>query len=109
VSVCANRMRTARADDSRSYTAFWNFTFATSSDPSQANDTYCGPGPFSFESYVVNETFSVNATTSGQQPDATVTTDLPQQPTGLVKSSADRSEFGWWSSVLGLAAVGMLL
>jgi hypothetical protein len=99
----------ARADISRSYTAFWNFTYATSSDPSQANGSYCGPGPFSFESYVVNKTFSVNATTSEEQPAATVTTDLPQQPTGLVKSSAGRSVVGWWPSVLGLAAVGMLL
>jgi hypothetical protein len=103
-------MRSALADASRSYTAFWNFTFATSSDPSQANDTYCGPGPFSFESYVVNKTFMVDDT-QGQPADATVTTSLPQQPTGLVKpqSNAYRTDVAWWSSVLCLAVVAMLL
>jgi hypothetical protein len=83
-----------------------------SSDPSQANSTYCGPGPFSFEYYVLNKTFSVISNET-QGALATITTLLPQQPTGLVKldtsssSSADRVHHTWWSSGLALVAVAI--
>jgi hypothetical protein len=77
-----------------------------SSDPSQANSTYCGPGPFSYETYILNKTFSVTSN-EGQGGIATITTQLPQQPTGMVKldSSADRLYFTWWSSALVLVAI----
>jgi hypothetical protein len=85
-----------------------------SSDPSQANSTYCGPGPFSFEYYVLNKTFSVISNET-QGALATITTELPQQPTGLVKldtlssssSSADRVHHTWWSSAFVLVAVAI--
>jgi hypothetical protein len=68
--------------------AMWNFTFATSADPGKANGSYCGPPPYVFESYVVNTTFSVGG---GQfSPEITVSTNLPSQPTGLVKESSAR-------------------
>jgi hypothetical protein len=93
-----------------SYTATWNFTYAMSSDPSQANSTYCGPGPFSFEYYVLNKTFSVTSNET-QGALATITTQLPQQPTGLVKletsssNSVGRVHHTWWTSVSVLVAV----
>jgi len=41
------------------YDIHWNVTYSLSSDPSQAQDHECGPGPFTFESFVVNTTYRV--------------------------------------------------
>jgi hypothetical protein len=72
-----------------SYTATWNYTFGTSPDPSQANSSYCGPGPFSYQSFLINQTFAVQTdATSPVLPGARVTASFPSQPTGLVKSTS---------------------
>jgi hypothetical protein len=71
------------------YTLFWNITYVLSSDPAQANKTYCGGGPFSSQSWVLNST--VQVVDEGSRFSETITQrdfQLPTEPTGLVKSGA---------------------
>ncbi|THU75118.1 hypothetical protein K435DRAFT_787642 [Dendrothele bispora CBS 962.96] len=35
------------------YVLRWDIQYATSSDPSQSNDTFCGPGPYSTQTFCV--------------------------------------------------------
>ncbi|KAK7471920.1 hypothetical protein VKT23_000022 [Stygiomarasmius scandens] len=48
-----------QTDQAGRYDIHWNVTYSLSSDPSQAQDHECGPGPFTFESFVVNNTYRV--------------------------------------------------
>ncbi|KAH9927831.1 uncharacterized protein B0H18DRAFT_875295, partial [Fomitopsis serialis] len=51
------------AADEGTYTIIWNVAYTMSSDPSQANASYCGPSPFSTQTCLLNETFEA---TKGQ-------------------------------------------
>lgn len=68
---------------------FWGIAYGTSVDPSDAKPDFCGPPPFSFETWELNATFSVSERetievgTIGLSP--TIATMLPTQPTGSVK------------------------
>ncbi|KZT38265.1 hypothetical protein SISSUDRAFT_1047204, partial [Sistotremastrum suecicum HHB10207 ss-3] len=67
------------------YQIDWSLTYYFSSDPSQANGTYLGPGPFSSQTWVLQRNLTaVNGTGSGSSgipPQLTVTTELPSLPT----------------------------
>lgn len=83
---CARRIKDSYACR---YTFQWNVTYGVSSSPSEANSTnLCGPGPFSYQSWVLNKTL----TASVMGPDVgiletTVTSSLPTEPTGKVVAS----------------------
>jgi hypothetical protein len=97
------------------YTISWNYTYTTSADPSQANATFCGPGPFSHQKFLLNTTFEVvdqgASTTTGRNTTAqTVTSRLPTAPTGKVNSpdakSGASSSFSLFTTV---GKMGMLV
>lgn len=76
------------------YSIHYNITYGMSSDTSQANSTFCGPPPYSFQSWIVNSTFNVRAPTQGDGGTLTPTsfiTGLPSAPTGTVPNSERRS------------------
>ncbi|THU95985.1 hypothetical protein K435DRAFT_778770 [Dendrothele bispora CBS 962.96] len=41
------------------YILRWDIQYAISSDPSQSNDTFCGPGPYSTQTFALNATVTV--------------------------------------------------
>jgi len=89
------------------YTFFWNVTYVMSSDPTKANDTYCGPPPFSEQSWLLNSTvevIDVNAGTAVVAATATTTQPLPSKATGKVNSDAMgiRGSVVNWGSALGM-------
>jgi len=90
------------------YTFFWNITYVESSDSTKANDTYCGPPPFSQQNWDVNSTvqvLSVDAGTAAVAATATTTSPLPSKPTGKVNNDAA----GLKGNVLNLgSALGLL-
>jgi len=72
------------------YTLFWDITYVMSSDPTKANSTYCGPGPFSKQNWLMNSTVIVVEASLGSGVDiGTSTTDvnLPSSPTGRVNGA----------------------
>lgn len=76
------------------YVIHYNITYGMSSDTSQANSTFCGPPPYSFQSWIVNSTFNVRAPAEGDGgtlTPASFTTGLPSAPTGMVPNSGPRS------------------
>jgi hypothetical protein len=96
-----------------SYTVSWNFTYASGSDPTQANATSCGPGPFVYESYVLNRTFTATAAPSIEVGYSSVTTMLPEQPSAVgvvMKANSEASQLHLmrWTSALVLAALAIL-
>ncbi len=73
----------------RRYTIRYNISYWLSSDPSQANDTYCGPQPFTHETWILNPTFSVGTSKEccGAVPFISslgTTSALPSTPTGKI-------------------------
>jgi hypothetical protein len=74
----------------------YNLTYGLSADPSQANRSYCGPPPYSYQSWLLNATFDAAA---GGRPGGdwsldnltTVTTRLPGTPTGVVLGTVSAS------------------
>ncbi|THU96616.1 hypothetical protein K435DRAFT_90913 [Dendrothele bispora CBS 962.96] len=48
-----------QTDQAGRYSVYWNITYSLSSDPSQALGHDCGPGPFTFESFFINNTYRV--------------------------------------------------
>ncbi|KAE9393492.1 hypothetical protein BT96DRAFT_923989 [Gymnopus androsaceus JB14] len=104
------------ADQQGNYTIRYNITHGVSSDPSQANATYCGPEQYSFQSWTLNSTFTVQSPELfGGGPDSSFTeptitpvrlvSALPTTPTGSVpvKNSGWRlgSSFGSQSVQVG--------
>jgi hypothetical protein len=62
-------------------------TYNVTADPSKANSTYCGPGPYSIESWNLTHTFEViqvgtSSVVVGTATAATFTSELPSEPTG---------------------------
>ncbi|KAK7049426.1 hypothetical protein VNI00_006027 [Paramarasmius palmivorus] len=83
-----NATATMTLDQVGNYTIFWNVTYGLSSDPTQANSTYCGPEPFSYQSWLLNSTFRVDsnpARTDRAVLSTFVETTLPGSPTGSLK------------------------
>jgi hypothetical protein len=73
------------------YTLFWSVTYVMSDDPTQANSTYCGPSPYSKQSWVVNSTATVvdaSAGTAVRASSVTTPSQFPSSPTGRVNSGA---------------------
>jgi hypothetical protein len=94
----------------RRYTAFWNFTYITSS--SGAVDTKrCAIAPFSAQSFLLNASFDVQQLSKGpEEKSSRFTTQLPAQPTGLVAASAAThasARVGWYGVVAGLVGVAV--
>jgi len=77
------------ADSEGQMAVHWNVTYGVSSVPAQSNKSYCGPGPLSFQSFILNSTITVksklNSTVNGDMLPVTVTTTLPTVPTGQVQ------------------------
>lgn len=86
-----------------------------SSDPTKANETYCGPGPFSKQNWDVNSTvevIDVNVGGPAFAPTATTTSPLPSKPTGKVNSNAlgvSGSVANWGSALGMLVGLGMVV
>jgi len=104
------------ADQIGTYIAYWNYSYGISSDSSQVNSTYCGPPPFSFQSWLLNHTF--DAQTLGSNVVAlntTASSNLPTQPTGSVKSTnggtrlKDNTLMGMGAIVIALFGLPFLL
>jgi hypothetical protein len=82
--------------DEGTYTIVWNVTYAISSDQSKANGSYCGPPPFSTQSFIFNDTFTasvvqaIDPAESFTDAVSSSTARLPTKPTGKVNSSAVR-------------------
>lgn len=97
------------------YTFIWDVTYVESSDSSKANETYCGPPPFSKQNWNVNSTVTVIDVTVGSAavaPTATTTSPLPSKPTGKVNSNAFaiQGNVANWGSALGmLVGLGMVV
>jgi len=75
--------------DEGTYTIIWDVAYTMSSDPSQANASYCGPPPFSTQTFSLNETFEATvgqseATSFTNMAYTTATTFLTE-PTGNLK------------------------
>jgi hypothetical protein len=69
---------------SHRYKVTWEITFSQSADVSKANETYCGPGPFSTERWNLTREFQVKSSpaTPRTQVDPTpIFTTLPSEPT----------------------------
>ncbi|KAH9927796.1 uncharacterized protein B0H18DRAFT_1002243, partial [Fomitopsis serialis] len=79
----------AVAPDTGTYTVVWNFTYTMSSDPAKANKSYCGPAPFSTQTFLLNRTFEARViqgeATSFTNLEYMTTTTLPTKPTGDLK------------------------
>jgi len=89
------------------YTFFWNITYVMSADSTKANDTFCGPPPFSRQNWNVNSTvrvIEVNVGTAVAAATATTTSALPSKPTGKVNNAV-----GIKGSVLNLGSTLGLL
>jgi len=106
----------AVASDTGKYTVVWNFTYTISSDPAQANESYCGPAPFSTQVFLLNETFEATLVqgegTSFTNTEFTRTTTLPTKPTGNLRvagaSAVHLPEVIGWMGATAVA-VGMML
>ena len=87
--------------DPGTYTMAWNFTYMISSDPQNANASYCGPGPFSTQHFLINSTFESEPNDTGEPnplytvPASLTTANLPSKPTGNVKSVASNGPGKW--------------
>ncbi|KAF5349053.1 hypothetical protein D9758_012681 [Tetrapyrgos nigripes] len=100
------------------HTIHWNITYGLSSDPSQANSSFCGPKPFSWQTFILNKTFTVleqdNRTGSGsggqlEVPTATFVSQLPSEPTGSFPSGAMPAPRGTKVfGVMGVLVLGLL-
>ncbi|KAL0580543.1 hypothetical protein V5O48_001447 [Marasmius crinis-equi] len=98
---------TFQADQNGTYTAQWNITYGISSTPSQINKTSnnCGPGPLSFQSFILEYKFDVNGTRTLpalKLPQATETRNFGSEVTGEVGglgSSGDGGNGGTKTSV----------
>ena len=89
------------------YTFFWNVTYVESSDSTKANDSYCGPPPFSEQQWELNSTVTVvqaNLGTGIMEAAASTTQNLPSKPTGKVNNGAAAvcGSIANWGSVVGL-------
>jgi len=101
-------LNVVNASETGNYTFFWNVTYVESSDPTQANSTYCGPPPFSQQSWLLNSTVEVVEADFGTAVvGATSTTmqGLPSKPTGKVNSADVANVLGKRS----VAVMGLLL
>lgn len=93
----------------RRYTLQYNVSYWLSSDPSQANATYCGPKPFLQQTWLLNYTFDVsqNGDNVGSIPLETlssVVATLPSSPTGEVLLNAAGLRYHFGGTLLGLMA-----
>jgi len=92
------------------YTAFWNYSYGISSDPSQANASYCGPPPFTYQSFLLNHTFEVQdiGADASVNP-TTASSELPTQPTGTLNTSGGtRLESILWRVVTGAVIMALM-
>ncbi|KAE9394845.1 hypothetical protein BT96DRAFT_923266 [Gymnopus androsaceus JB14] len=74
-------------DQVGTYMVQYNVSYWLSSDPSQANATYCGPPPFSQQMWLLNTTFVAfqpGSATSTGLPNEVSTATIPGSPTGNV-------------------------
>lgn len=75
----------------RRYTAFWNVTYGSSTDPAIANQTSCDLSRLSYETWLFNASFNAvepqGANGHFLPIYTTVTTDFPSQPTGKIFES----------------------
>jgi hypothetical protein len=81
-----------------------------SSDTREANSSYCGPEPFTIQSWLVNSTVRVQDAAAGSGASVlafTTGTRLPSSPTGKVTSGTVGVGFTGWGSVF--AALGVVL
>jgi len=92
------------ADQVGQHIVFWNVSYGISSDPSKANISYCGPPPFSFQSWTLNRTFEVQGSGNSGPAEATVTASFSTQPTGNLPTSGSMKS-GVHVGVVGLAAL----
>ncbi|KAK7464745.1 hypothetical protein VKT23_005952 [Stygiomarasmius scandens] len=70
------------ADQPGYWTLRWNLTYGTSSDPSQVNNTYCGPKPFTYQTWTWETYFPVLSSDDGATASETKTMVLDPPPTG---------------------------
>lgn len=93
--------------------AVWAVGYWTSANPSKANATYCEPGPFSLQTWVLNATFDVydmGSHVGGSME--TRTTELPMKPTGSAKkvsAAVGQSTQAGWVVSLGLMSMAVLI
>jgi len=105
----------------RRYTIHWNITYGLSSDPLQANSSYCGPEPFSWQTFILNKTVTVLPEgalghNGGRLsvPLTTVVSQFPSEPTGQVPSGSSKvadklwEGHGWGTFGLGVATMMVL-
>jgi len=86
------------------YTFIWKIVYIMSADPTQANTSYCGPEPFSNQSWTLNSTLNVVDTSlgGGVAPTTTVAQRLPSEPTGKVNAALRIVDAGSALSLLAL-------
>jgi hypothetical protein len=92
------------------YTAFWNFTYITSSNGT-LDSSGCVVAPFSLQSFLLNASFEVQQLSKGTgEVSINHTTELPAQPTGIVSAAMHAStRMGWYSMVASLVGVNVAL
>jgi len=96
------------------YTFFWDVTYVESSDSTKANSSYCGPPPFSQQTWTLNSTVTVADANLGPGIIAAIgstTQDLPSKPTGRVNNGAvwmGGRAANWGSAVGLLLGVGLV-
>jgi len=81
-----------------------------SSDTKEANSSYCGPEPFTVQTWLVNSSVRVQDAAAGSEVSAlvfTMATRLPSSPTGKVTGGAADTGFTGWGSVF--AALGVVV
>jgi len=94
------------ASQTGEYTFIWDVTYVESSDSTKANESYCGPPPFSEQKWELNSTVMVvNANLGAGIVAATASTTqkLPSNPTGRVNNGAvlmSGSAGNWGSAVV---------
>jgi len=95
------------ASQTGQYMFFWDVTYVESSDSTKANQSYCGPPPFSKQNWVLNSTVTVvnaNLGTGIIAATASTTQKLPSKPTGRVNNGAVSvgGSAAKWGSAVGL-------
>jgi hypothetical protein len=96
------------------YVFFWDIAYVESSDSTKANETYCGPPPFSEQKWLLNSTTTVVSANLGSNvvvATATTVQKLPSKPTGRVNNGAVSVGLGalnWGSAVGLLLGLGLL-
>jgi hypothetical protein len=95
------------------YTFIWDVFYVMSSDSKQANSSWCGPDPFTIQSWTLNSTVNVTDNSPGTAGTAaaaqteSVTTRLSSKPTGKVVNAATGAGVASWANALVMFGVCM--